>query len=221
MKANDLSVLIIESDRKFGFNFAQDLIKRGFDVRIATSGSAGVEAARAELPEIVVINAYSLRTNGLRITQWLRSAWPDLPIILIIGEDETITKAEQANELLRLPFTSQKLINRMRLFGKAKRRHLFKKGPLLLNTHTNVVQIEDRQAHLTGRCSALLRAMMEKPNKVLSREDLFKQVWETNYTVDTRTLDVHISWLRGAIEENPRQPKLIETVRGVGYKLNI
>ena len=90
MKANDLSVLIIESDRKFGFNFAQDLIKRGFDVRIATSGSAGVEAARAELPEIVVINAYSLRTNGLRITQWLRSAWPDLPIILIIGEDETI-----------------------------------------------------------------------------------------------------------------------------------
>jgi DNA-binding response OmpR family regulator len=62
---------------------------------------------------------------------------------------------------------------------------------------------------------------LEKPGVVLEREKLFKQVWNTNYTGDTRTLDVHISWLRKAIEEDPRKPQLLKTIRGVGYRLDI
>ncbi|HQN68922.1 MAG TPA: helix-turn-helix domain-containing protein, partial [Anaerolineaceae bacterium] len=73
----------------------------------------------------------------------------------------------------------------------------------------------------TPRCSDLLRVMMEKPGKVLTRKELFSHVWDTDYTGDTRTLDVHISWLRNALEENPRQPELIQTIRGIGYKLNL
>ena len=63
--------------------------------------------------------------------------------------------------------------------------------------------------------------MMEKPGKILTRCELFSRVWDTDYTEDTRTLDVHISWLRTALEENPRQPKLIQTIRGIGYRLNL
>ncbi len=218
---NGLSVLLIEGKRRLKNNFAQELSDKGFDVTAVTSGATALETIPELMPNVVVINAMSLRTNGLRITNWIRTAWPDLPIILIIAEDEAITNAPQANVLLRLPFTVQKLINRLRLFNEVKHKHILKKGVLELNTQTAVAHYKDKEAHLTPRCSDLLRVMMEKPGKVLTRKELFSQVWDTDYTGDTRTLDVHISWLRNALEENPRQPELIQTIRGIGYKLNL
>lgn len=218
---NGLSVLLIEGKRRLKNNFAQELSDKGFDVATVTSGATALETIPELMPNVVVINAMSLRTNGLRITNWIRTAWPDLPIILIIAEDEAITNAPQANVLLRLPFTVQKLINRLRLFNEVKHKHILKKGVLELNTQTAVAHYKDKEAHLTPRCSDLLRVMMEKPGKVLTRKELFSQVWDTDYTGDTRTLDVHISWLRNALEENPRQPELIQTIRGIGYKLNL
>jgi len=218
---NGLSVLLIEGKRRLKNNFAQELSDKGFDVATVTSGATALETIPELMPNVVVINAMSLRTNGLRITNWIRTAWPDLPIILIIAEDEAITNAPQANVLLRLPFTVQKLINRLRLFNEVKHKHILKKGDLELNTQTAVAHYKDKEAHLTPRCSDLLRVMMEKPGKVLTRKELFSHVWDTDYTGDTRTLDVHISWLRNALEENPRQPELIQTIRGIGYKLNL
>ncbi len=218
---NGLSVLLIEGKRRLKNNFAQELSDKGFDVTTVTSGATALETIPDLMPNVVVINAMSLRTNGLRITNWIRTAWPDLPIILIIAEDEAITNAPQANVLLRLPFTVQKLINRLRLFNEVKHKHILKKGDLELNTQTAVAHYKDKEAHLTPRCSDLLRVMMEKPGKVLTRKELFSHVWDTDYTGDTRTLDVHISWLRNALEENPRQPELIQTIRGIGYKLNL
>ena len=221
MRADDLLVLLIESKHRLKNTFASDLTNKGFDVVHVGSGSEALEGIQAEMPDVVVINAKSLRTNGLRITHWIRSAYPELPIILIIAEDEAINKAPQANVLLRLPFTAQKLVNRLRLFSNATHKHIVKKGPLELNTQTYVAHYNDKEAHLTPRCSDLLQIMMEKPGKILSREELFSRVWDTDYTGDTRTLDVHISWLRTALEENPRQPKLIQTIRGIGYRLNL
>lgn len=218
---NGLSVLLIEGKRRLKNNFAQELSDKGFDVTTVTSGATALETIPELMPNVVVINAMSLRTNGLRITNWIRTAWPDLPIILIIAEDEAITNASQANVLLRLPFTVQKLINRLRLFNEVKHKHILKKGDLELYTQTAVAHYKDKEAHLTPRCSDLLRVMMEKPGKVLTRKELFSHVWDTDYTGDTRTLDVHISWLRNALEENPRQPELIQTIRGIGYKLNL
>ena len=67
----------------------------------------------------------------------------------------------------------------------------------------------------------LLQLLMDKHGEVVEREALFKKVWETNYTGDTRTLDVHISWLRRAIELDPDNPKFLKTIRGVGYRLDV
>ncbi|HQN69505.1 MAG TPA: response regulator transcription factor, partial [Anaerolineaceae bacterium] len=186
---NGLSVLLIEGKRRLKNNFAQELSDKGFDVATVTSGATALETIPDLMPNVVVINAMSLCTNGLRITNWIRTAWPDLPIILIIAEDEAITNAPQANVLLRLPFTVQKLINRLRLFNEVKHKHILKKGDLELNTQTAVAHYKDKEAHLTPRCSDLLRVMMEKPGKVLTRKELFSHVWDTDYTGDTRTLD--------------------------------
>ena len=79
----------------------------------------------------------------------------------------------------------------------------------------------EHQALLTPRLVMLLRILMERPGQVIERAALFSQVWETQYTGDTRTLDVHISWLRQAIEDDPRHPRYIKTVRGMGYRLDV
>jgi DNA-binding response OmpR family regulator len=95
------------------------------------------------------------------------------------------------------------------------------KGPIVIDPDRSMVTCNGQQTTLTPRLFALLELFIENPGTVIPREEMFKQVWKTSYTGDTRTLDVHISWLRQAIEADPRNPKLLQTIRGVGYKLNI
>jgi DNA-binding response OmpR family regulator len=78
-----------------------------------------------------------------------------------------------------------------------------------------------KNARLTPRLATLLQILLQHRGEVIVREELFKKVWDTNYTGDTRTLDVHISWLRRAIELDPNHPKFLHTVRGVGYRLDV
>ncbi|MFZ3071240.1 MAG: response regulator transcription factor [Anaerolineaceae bacterium] len=220
LENHQVTVLCIEGKRNNHFAFAADLIRKGYQVHIAESGTEGLRFLDETCPNIIVINAASLRTNGLRITNRIRNRLPECPILLIITEEERLEDT-QANIVLKLPFTVQKLVNRLRAFQTIEEKHLHVLGPLQLNTRSNMVACNGKETHLTPRLTRLLCHMMDQPGITLTREDLFKQVWDTNYTGDTRTLDVHISWLRQAIEEDPRKPVLITTERSVGYKLNL
>ena len=93
-------------------------------------------------------------------------------------------------------------------------------GSIRLDLDRKRVRCHGREATLTPRLTHLLKTLMEHPGEALEREYLFRIVWNTEYMGDTRTLDVHISWLRRAIEENPRKPRLLKTIRGVGYRLD-
>ena len=128
---------------------------------------------------------------------------------------------EQANVVLTLPFTFRKLINRIVPLLPGNGEHMLHVGPVRLDLERKRVRCLGREARLTPRLANLLQVLMTHPGEVMQREELFKQVWETKYTGDTRTLDVHISWLRHAIEEDARHPQLLMTVRGVGYRLDI
>ncbi len=119
------------------------------------------------------------------------------------------------------PFTLQKLVNRIRPLLPSEPKSLISAGPIQLDTEQRLVRCENRQARLTPRLVTLLKILIDHPGELMDRKELFRQVWDTAYTVDTRTLDVHVSWLRQAIEEDPRQPKYIKTIRGMGYRLDI
>lgn len=214
-------ILLVEGKRKNNDSFSEDLAWKGYDVVTVENGNSGIKMLNQITPNAVIINAASLRTNGLRMVNRFRSLLPEVHIVLIIAEDEEIQSAPQANTLLRLPFTVQKLSNRLKNLTETTNKNLMVVGPLQLNLQTKMVSCNGREAHLTPRLCRLLKQMMESPNQVLTREDLFRQVWDTDYTGDTRTLDVHISWLREAIEEDRRNPTLILTERAVGYKLNL
>jgi DNA-binding response OmpR family regulator len=123
--------------------------------------------------------------------------------------------------VLHLPFTARKLLNRIIPLLPADETQILHAGPIRLNLRLKKVRCKGREARLTPRLVRLLQILMEHSGEMLRREDLFREVWNTAYVGDTRTLDVHISWLREAIEEDPRRPRFIKTVRGVGYRLDI
>ncbi|MGI6251506.1 MAG: response regulator transcription factor [Anaerolineaceae bacterium] len=214
-------ILLVEGRRNPTKNFAADLLKKGYSLQVAENGTHGIQLLKRIYPAVIIINAASLRTNGTRIVSRFQNRLPEVPVILILSEDEDEENTSSANVVLRLPFTVQKLVNRLKVFEQTEERHLVRLGPLQLNLQTNLVTYFKKETRITPRLTRLLKQLMEQPGVLVPREELFRQVWDTDYTGDTRTLDVHISWLRRVLESDPNTPLLITTVRGKGYKLNL
>jgi len=213
-------ILLIEGDRSDHASFGPDLVKKGFKVQQEPNGGAALASLKTFEPDVVVVDAASLRTSGKRICQSLRRVVSNLAIVLIVGKNPGPLEKVDVNVVLALPFTVHKLTNRIRILLPVDNTDLLQVGQIDLNLKQRQLRCQDRQAKLTPRLVTLLKVLMEHPGVVLERELLFRMVWDTEYTVDTRTLDVHISWLRRALEIDPRHPRFLKTVRGVGYRLD-
>ena len=214
------TLLVIEGRHAEIPSFAPDLQKKGFDVVAFQNGSQAVSKLKQSNASLVVINAASLRSTGIRICLSVRKKDTRIPIILVLDKERTVDK-ELADSVLVLPFTAQKLVNRVKALMPGDGNNVISAGPIRLDLEHRRVRCLGRSTKLTPRLITLLQILMDKHGEVVERESLFKKVWETNYTGDTRTLDVHISWLRRAIELDPDNPKFLKTIRGVGYRLDV
>ena len=214
------TLLVIEGRHAEIPSFAGDLQKKGFDVVLFQNGSQAVSKLKQLDPCIVVINAPTLRSTGIRICLSVRKKDPKIPIILILEKERPVDK-DLADAVLALPFTVQKLVNRIKALTPGDGNNMISAGPIRLDLENRRVRSLGKNTKLTPRLIALLQILMDKHGEVVERDALFKKVWETNYTGDTRTLDVHISWLRRAIELDPDNPKFLKTIRGVGYRLDV
>lgn len=219
-KMKKTTLLVIEGRHAEIPSFAADLQKKGFDVIEFQNGSQAVSKLKQTNPTIVVINAASLRSTGIRICLSLRKKDSKIPIILILDKDRPVDK-DLADSVLVLPFTVQKLVNRVKALMPGDGNNVVSAGPIRLDLEHRRVRCLGKSTKLTPRLITLLQILIDKHGEVVERESLFKKVWETNYTGDTRTLDVHISWLRRAIELDPDNPKFLKTIRGVGYRLDV
>ncbi len=191
------------------------------EVRVAQSGGEALQCLQEGFaPNLMIVNAATLRTNGKRICQALRANGNEKPIILILSPEQAGEKSG-ANVSLVLPFTVHKLVNRIRHLLPPDGKDMVKAGPIRLNPCTGVVRCLGKQTRLTPRLVRLLTVLIEHRGEAVERKTLFSEVWETDYTDDTRTLDVHISWLRRALEPEPSRPRFLKTVRGVGYRLDL
>ena len=213
-------ILLVEGKRTDRPSFVLGLTRKGYQVDNVLNGSGALDHLRKSLPDLVVVNAASMRTSGKRICQALRQKQNELPLILVIDQNSDPNDNYGADSVLVLPFTMQKLINRIRRLLPIKNNGGFEVGPIMLDVNEKRALCGDKQIQLTPRLTTLLRILMEHAGEVVERKALFSEAWETDYTADTRSLDVHISWLRQALEENPRHPKYILTSRGVGYRLD-
>jgi len=217
-KAN---LLLIEGKKSGAALFYSSLNIKGFNIRLASNGAEIEEYLDRAFPDLIIINSASMRTSGRRIFNNLVTTYSEIPMILILESEENQFKLTPNIKILAQPFTIQKLVNTIKRSIHIESKNLLQAGPIRLDLINNWVQIKDRKIQLTPQLVLLLSAMMGTPGETISREDLFRKVWNTDYVMDMRTLDVHISWLRKAIEINPRKPVYILTKRSVGYRLEI
>jgi DNA-binding response OmpR family regulator len=214
-------LLMIEGKRADYPAFSEALRKKGFDVENAPSGNEALSHLSAGLePDAIIIFAASMRTTGKRICQSLRIETKNIPIILILDEG-VIGENSGADLVLNLPFTVQKLVNRLKHLLPTESEKSLHIGPIHLDIDQRIVRCLGKRTRLTPRLVSLLSILMQQHGEVVERKALFSKVWDTDYTVDTRTLDVHISWLRRAIEVDPLHPTFLKTIRGVGYQLDL
>ena len=221
-KNDKYKVLWVEGRWKSNPNFIPSLLQKGFQVDRVSSGKEALSNVAKKRHDIVVVDAASMRTSGKRICRSLRDQANGMPIMLISDPKRAVEKDyDCANAILTLPFTQRKLINRIGPLLPSDEKGLIKAGAIQLDTEEKYVRANGKKTALTPRLVQLLKMLVDHKGEVVERDTLFKKVWRTEYTGDTRTLDVHISWLRRAIEKNPKRPKLLKTMRGVGYRLDV
>jgi DNA-binding response OmpR family regulator len=214
-------ILLVEGKRADRPSFMAGLTRKGYQVETVPNGSAALTHLEQSMPNLVIVDAASMRTSGKRICQTIHEHTA-APLVLIVeaAQVENVEKDDVADVVLALPFTLQKLINRIRPLIPVESKDMIQVGPIQLEPVQRWVRVGKRQTSLTPRLVLLLRILMDHPGEVIERDVIFRQVWDTAYTEDTRTLDVHISWLRQAVEVDIRNPKYIKTIRGVGYRLD-
>jgi len=214
-------ILWIQGKRAFGPPLIPGMQEKGYVIETVSTGSEALEQLLVVDPDVIVLNAASMRSTGVRICRLLRDQADSLPIVVISASENPANKNLCANVVLALPFTTRKLVNRIKPLLPGDEKDMLRAGPIQLDVKTKRVLCQGRLTSLTPRLVHLLKMLMEHQGEALQRERLFREVWNTEYTGDTRTLDVHISWLRRALEEDPRKPQFLRTIRGVGYRLDV
>ncbi len=222
MESYQQKIILVEGKQTDHPSFFFSLKKKGYNVEIAKNGVNALEKIKENVPALILIDAASLRISGKRIIYGIKKRYPYLPVVVVV--DDTFTEKDipaRADQILTLPFSIQKLVNKISIYLKDDPEKRKTVGDISLDTEANILYVRDRQPQsLTPRVSKILNLMMENPGKVIKRSEIFCKVWDTNYIEDMRSLDVHIRWLRKIMEDKPKKPKYLITVRGVGYKLN-
>jgi DNA-binding response OmpR family regulator len=213
-------ILLIESPRTNAPSFGPLLQKKGFRVATAHRIDRALLAAEQQPPDLVILDASSMRTSGSRLCRQIHARLDGVPVILLAPPDFAPDPTNGATITLQQPVTPRKLLNRIARLLPGDGKFSLQAGPIQLNVAQRKVRCKGKESRLTPKQTKLLEVFLHNPGQLLTRESLIRQVWHTDYTGDTRTLDVHMSWLRQAIEPDPSRPVFLRTVRGVGYRFD-
>ena len=195
-------------------------LQKRYHLILSNSGKQAIEQAQANMPQVLIFDADSMRTSGIRTCRTLRDSLSQVTIIHIIPPEDK-SEDSPADIILKRPFTWRKLVNAIDRVLKAQDDRVIISGPFVMNISSRILIANQHEIQLNPKQAALVEIFLRHPNQTLSREMLMQHVWDTDYMGDTRTLDVHIRWVRKALEKNPRNPEFLKTVRGIGYRLEI
>jgi phosphate regulon transcriptional regulator PhoB len=224
-------ILIVDDEKDIVELIAYNLEQEGFTVLRAYDGQAAWEAVRTEKPSLAVLDLMLPGISGLEICKLIRrnSETESLPVIMLTAKSDQVDKILGlelgADDYMTKPFSVRELVARIRA---VLRRSEGKKDPDIPETFTYggleidfpscTITVDGKKVGLSSREFKLLQFFTRRPGRVYSREQLLEQVWGDETFVEPRTVDVHISRLRAAIEKDKEHPKYILTVRGLGYK---
>jgi DNA-binding response OmpR family regulator len=228
--SSSISVLYIEDDDRLARLTAQYLESHGVRVTVAANGSDGLALALKQPPDVVLLDLMLPGMGGLEICRKLRER-VDTPIIMVTahGEetDRIVGLEGGADDYIAKPFSSRELLARIRAQARRARgqagpaAQAIVVGDLRIEPQGMRATVGDRVLALTTYEFALLRALAERAGRVLSREQLMDMVRGNAEEAFDRSIDVHISHLRHKLGDDPRNPRLLKTVRGAGYMLAV
>ena len=232
---SDHKILVVEDDRILREALRYNLVAAGYEVVVASDGGEGLVSARQNSPDVVVLDLMLPSLSGMEVCKALRRDGSILPIIMLTARDSEIDRIggleSGADDYVTKPFSMRELI--ARVTAQIRRMQMIKSisqnatdeildlGELVINRASRDVILNGKSVDLRPREFDLLTHMAANPGRVYTRDQLLHDVWGFEYIGDTRTVDVHVRWLRLKIEEDPARPKILGTVRGVGYRINV
>jgi two-component system OmpR family response regulator len=230
VKGMSEKILLVEDDRNLLDALKYNLSKEGYNVITAMDGESALEEARKEKPDLIILDLMLPKMSGLEVCRILRKEMI-VPILILTARADEMDKVVGfefgADDYMTKPFSLRELIARAKaMLRRAKmigptspELELLKTGDIEIDVARHNTYLRTKKLELTPKEFDLLVFLTRNKGLVFSREQLLEKVWGYEFAGDTRTVDVHIRWLRQKIETDPDNPKLLVTVRGTGYKL--
>jgi two-component system response regulator RegX3 len=227
-----INILLVEDEESFVDALTIGLDREGFDVAIARDGQQAVALFNSETFDIVLLDLMLPKMSGLDVCRQIRAS-SEVPIIIVSAKGEEVDMVLMleigADDYVTKPYRLRELVARIRAVLRRREAHdnvlesddEITLGPIRMEIDARRCYVNGEEIKLRKKEFALLRLLLENPGRVLTREVLIDRVWGSDYVGDTKTLDVHIKRLRSLIEDDPKNPEHITTVRGVGYRYEV
>jgi two-component system alkaline phosphatase synthesis response regulator PhoP len=224
-------VLIVDDNKSIRTTVADYLKEKGYDVVEATDGIQGLDKGLSSSPNVIILDVVMPGIDGFKLCQLLREKGVQVPIIMLTErasiEDKVTGFSFGADDYLAKPFSPlelelrlQSLLKRSADSAPQLETKILNLGDLEIDLDRHTVKIGGKDVSLTPIEFNILKLLASTPGYVYSRQDLLNVIWDTAYEGYKRNIDPHVNRLRTKIEENPKKPKYILTVWGVGYKFN-
>ncbi len=222
-------VLVVEDEESIAEAIRYALEVEGFEVLVAGTGSEGVRLAESSRPSLVLLDVMLPESSGLDVCRRIRQS-SDVPIVMLTARDSEADKVAGlelgADDYVVKPFSMRELIARVRAHVRRSERsgqfeeaaEVLRSGPIEVDIAAHEVRWAGTPVELRPKEFEVLESLIRRKGRLSTREVLIDEVWGPSYFGDTKTLDVHIKRLRTKLEDDPRAPRRIVTVRGLGYK---
>jgi DNA-binding response OmpR family regulator len=223
------TILVVEDEPTLRETLAEALVADGFNVLAAPDGREAVETFRAYRPDLILLDLMLPELSGIEVCRIIR-AESAVPIIMLTAKDSEIDRVVGlelgADDYVTKPFSLRELSARIRALFRRSEAQQSDPAPDLVDLGRVQVDLaghrllrDGRQIPVKPRAFDLLAFLLRHRGQVFTRDQLLERVWGYDYAGETRTVDVHVHWLRSELEDDPANPQRIHTVRGVGYVL--
>lgn len=223
-------VLLVEDEPGLQLALSDRLASEGYDVETAGDGDVGLARATEERFDLILLDVMLPKRDGFDVCRTLRQRGVHTPILMLTARSQVVDRVVGlklgADDYLAKPFETMELLARIEALIRRSQaaasptadatRYVF--GDIAVDTRRAEVVKAGAPLELSAKEFQLLRYFLEHRGATLSREELLQQVWGYEHTPSTRTVDVHVAWLRQKLEANPKVPQIIVTVHGLGYK---